>query len=97
MNLKIAVKRVLSVLFVVAGFALAWSVYAAEAKCPLPMESSTTVASSNNDQSPPGQQEGVAVLHQQKFILCLPPPAAEAHIRHGDTRLGPCDKHGRVK
>ena len=98
MSLIIADKRYLLILAAVAGLAVSWSLYAAEEQlCPLPMESSTTVQSAQNDQSPPEPQEGVAVLHQQKFILCLPEPAAEAHIRHGDTRLGPCDKHGRVK
>ena len=101
MSLIIAAKRHLSVVAVLAGFALPWSLHQLNAQeaqvCPLPMEASTTSAAAAEEQSPPNQQEGVAVLHQEKFILCLPEPAAEAHIRHGDTRLGPCDKHGRVK
>lgn len=99
MSLIIAAKRHLLVIAVLAGFALPWSLnqlYAQAAEeCDLPMDSPST--SSTNEQSPPNEQEGVAVLHQGKFILCLPEPAAEAHIRHGDTRLGPCDKHGRVQ
>ena len=34
-----------------------------------------------------------AVCHNGK-ILCLPQPAANAHIQHGDTPLGPCSKPG---
>src|SRR5919204_6749328 len=34
-----------------------------------------------------------AVCHNGK-ILCLPQPAAKAHIAHGDTPLGPCSKPG---
>ena len=34
-----------------------------------------------------------AVCHNGK-ILCLPQPAANAHIQHGDTPLGPCSKQG---
>ena len=97
MSLIIAAKRHILVVAVVAGFAASWSLYAAKQVCDLPMDASTTSAASRNEQSPPGPPDGVAVLHQEKFILCLPEPAAEAHVRHGDTRLGPCDKHGRVK
>jgi hypothetical protein len=101
MSLIIATKRHLFVIAVVAGFALPWSLHQlyADSKqmCDLPMTAPTSEGAQQNDQSPPNQQEGVAVLHQEKFILCLPEPAAEAHVRHGDTRLGPCDKHGRVK
>ena len=100
MSLIIAAKRHFLVIAVITGFALPWSLSLnaqEEQACPLPMEASNTSASGTNEQSPPNQQEGVAVLHQGKFILCLPEPAAEAHVRHGDTRLGPCDKHGRVK
>ena len=98
MSLIIATKRHIFALTIVAGLALPWSLaqlYAAKEVCPLPME--TTTSFSENVQSPEEPKDGVAVLHQEKFILCLPEPAAEAHIRHGDTRLGPCDKHGRVK
>ena len=97
MSLIIAAKRHLLALAIVAGFALSWSLYAAEQVCNLPMESPNTSTAAQNEQSPPAPPDGVAVLHQGKFILCLPEPAAEAHVRHGDTRLGPCDKHGRVK
>jgi hypothetical protein len=98
MSLIIAAKRHLFVLAVVAGFAMPWSLtqlYAATQQlCDLPMEAS---ANPNDDQSPENPPESLAVLHQEKFILCLPKPAAEAHVRHGDTLLGPCDKHGRVQ
>jgi hypothetical protein len=35
----------------------------------------------------------MAVCHNGT-ILCLPLPAAKAHIQHGDTPLGPCNKPG---
>jgi hypothetical protein len=97
MSLIIAAKRHLLVLALGVGFAFSISLYAAKQVCDLPMESASSSSNANNAQSPENPQEGIAVLHQEKFILCLPEPAAEAHIRHGDTRLGPCDKHGRVK
>jgi hypothetical protein len=34
-----------------------------------------------------------AVCHNG-MILCLPQSAAQAHIQHGDTDLGPCSKPG---
>ena len=43
-------------------------------------------------QSPPvggNSQVRVAVCHQNGKTLNLPAPAAEAHLRHGDT-AGPC-------
>ena len=108
MNRITALKRHIVVLTAAGGLVLGWAAaqsYAAE-PCPLP-ESSTAEAGSTSieakpgdkpdDNSPPGPPEqGQAVLHNG-FILCLPPSAAEAHIRHGDTPQGPCDKHGRVK
>jgi hypothetical protein len=97
MSLIIAAKRYIVVVAVLTSLAASWSLYAAEKVCDLPMEASVTSASAKKETSPPAPPDGVAVLHQGKFILCLPEPAAEAHVRHGDTRLGPCDKHGRVK
>jgi hypothetical protein len=37
----------------------------------------------------------MAVCHNGK-VLCLPAPAAQAHIQHGDTPLGPCNKPGKL-
>jgi hypothetical protein len=34
-----------------------------------------------------------SVCHNGK-ILCVPEPAANAHVQHGDTPLGPCSKQG---
>lgn len=36
-----------------------------------------------------------AVCHNGK-ILCVPQSAAQAHIQHGDTPLGPCSKQGNL-
>jgi hypothetical protein len=101
MSLIIAAKRHLFVLAVVAGFVMPWSLTqlyaAAKQVCDLPMESATSSATGSDAQSPENPPDNLAVLHQEKFILCLPRPAAEAHVRHGDTLLGPCDKPGRVQ
>jgi hypothetical protein len=104
MNLIIAVKRHLFLFVVVVVLTMPSSVapllaegaVSGTEECNLPMEAASADAN-KQEESPPEPPDGEAVLHQGKFILCLPPSAAEAHIRHGDTPLGPCDKHGRVK
>lgn len=48
------------------------------------------------DESPPVGGESpvrVQVCHKGKKTLTLPAPAAEAHLRHGDT-AGPCPGTG---
>lgn len=83
MNLKNAVKYTFAVGAVVAGMAtFAWA-------CDLPenyMATTSSTASPNN--------EKVCVCHnagpnKQKKTLCLPKPAADAHLRKGDAP-GPC-------
>jgi hypothetical protein len=92
MNLMIAVKRVSSVLFIVTGFALCAIAANEQGTCPLPV--SATEATAENAQSPEKEQCMRRVLHNGMRI-CLPCPAADAHIRvHGDEDLGPCDKPG---
>ena len=91
MNLMIAVKRVFGVLFIVAGLALS-AVGTTQKPCPLPAMSNESLAA--NAQSP--EQPGCMrrVMHNG-MIICLPCPAADAHVRvHGDADLGPCDKPG---
>jgi hypothetical protein len=61
-----------------AGFAS----MAIAATCDLPETYATTDGSSPN-------QQKQAVCHKGKKTLFLPPPAAQAHIQHGDT-AGPC-------
>ena len=89
MNLMI-VKRVLSVLFIVAGLAVC-AIGASKKPCPLP---ATATDASANAQSPEQPACKRRVLHNG-MIICLPCPAADAHVRvHGDEDLGPCDKPG---
>lgn len=91
MNLMIAVKRAVFVLLTVSGLAL----YAVGANdkppCPLPANAS---GNSENAQSPEQPACLQRVFHNGMRV-CLPCPAAEAHIRqHGDEDLGPCTKPG---
>lgn len=105
MNLIIAAKRPLFLIIAVVGLTMPSSIAPLFAQdpasgieeCNLPMTASSETSANKNEQSPPAPPDGQAVLHQGKFLLCLPPSAAEAHIRHGDTPMGPCDKHGRVQ
>lgn len=76
--MKTNVKRfVLTTL--IAGFT---SMVIAATVCDLPEDYGTTNGSSPN-------QQKQAVCHKGKKTLFLPPPAAKAHIQHGDT-AGPC-------
>jgi len=94
MNLIIAAKRALFVLFTVSGLAL-YAVGANEkAPCPLPAaadESSSSSASARSPEQPDCKRR----VRHNGMNLCLPCPAAEAHIRqHGDADLGDCSKPG---
>ncbi|MEY2495831.1 MAG: hypothetical protein QOJ45_2323 [Verrucomicrobiota bacterium] len=92
MNLMIAVKRALFLLLTLAGLTL-YAVGAAE-KPPCPLPANESEASSDPAQSPEHPRCLEKVFHNGMNI-CLPCPAAEAHIRqHGDTDLGPCTKPG---
>jgi hypothetical protein len=91
MNLMIAVKRAVFVLLTVGSLAL-YAVGATDKPpCDLPVETS----SKTNDpaQSPEHPDCMHAVLHNG-MIICLPCPAYDAHIRHGDSDAGPCTKPG---
>lgn len=96
MNLMIAVKRTFSVLFIVAGLALCAVGATSNGPCPLPLTSSESGAASENAQSPEKEKCMRKVMHNG-MPLCLPCPAADAHNRHGDADLGPCDKPGNEK
>ena len=90
MNLMIAVKRVLSVLFIVTGLAVC-AIGASKKPCPLP---ATAADASENAQSPEQPACKRRVLHNG-MVLCLPCPAADAHVRqHGDEDQGDCSKPG---
>lgn len=89
MNVTIATKRVLFALLTVTGLAL-YAVGADQQEpCPLPVTSSTTTSSQSPEQPP-----CMRAVHHNGMIICLPCPAYDAHIRHGDTDAGPCDKPG---
>lgn len=90
MNLMI-VKRVLSVLFIVAGLAVC-AIGASKKPCPLPASSNESTSSAAQSPEQPSCKR--RVLHNG-MLICLPCPAADAHVRvHGDEDLGPCDKLG---
>ena len=60
-------------------------------KPPCPLSDNFNVAGQTVSPEKPLQ----AVCHNGK-ILCLPQAAAQAHIKHGDTPLGPCNKPGNL-
>jgi hypothetical protein len=93
MNIMIAAKRVLFALFCLMGLALYAFAATKEEPCPLPVTSTETSASSSSAQSPE-QPPCKRAVHHNGNIICLPCPAYDAHIRHGDTDAGPCDKPG---
>jgi hypothetical protein len=93
MNMMIALKRSLVGALALSAFALC-ALAAKPQPCPLPVTSSDTTATSSSTQSPEHPQCMRKVLHNG-MTICLPCPAADAHIRvHGDADLGPCDKPG---
>ena len=95
MNLMIAVKRVSSVLFIVAGFALCAFGAGQQGTCPLPANATGSNAENANSPEQPACKR--KVMHNG-MPICLPCPAADSHIRvHGDADLGPCDKPGNEK
>jgi hypothetical protein len=95
MNLMIAVKRAFSVLFIVAGLALCAVGANNNEPCPLPVNTSESNAENANSPEQPACKRKV---RHNGMPICLPCPAADAHIRvHGDADLGPCDKPGNEK
>src|ERR1700686_3990589 len=98
MSLIFAVKRPLFALVAVVGLTLPSSLSSLYADspasqtppCDLPVE---TTSSSSETQSPEQPRCLRKVLHNG-MVLCLPCPAADAHVRHGDQDLGPCTKPG---
>ena len=91
MNPMIAVKRVFSVLLIVIGLAICAVGAGNKEGCPLPVGSFETAGSAQSPEQPGCMRR---VLHNGMRI-CLPCPAADAHIRvHGDADLGPCEKPG---
>jgi len=90
MNIMIAVRRSFFVLFSVAALALC---ALAATPCPLPVNTTDSNTSASDAQSPE-KEKCLKAVHHNGMIICLPCPAWEAHIRHGDADAGPCDKPG---
>ena len=95
MNLMIAVKRSLVVLLTLSGLALcAIAASPGNGPCPLPVTSSSSNDSSTVQTQSPEHPACMRKVHHNGMMICLPCPAYDAHIRHGDTDAGPCDKPG---
>jgi len=92
MNMMITLKRSLVVALTLSGLALCAFAANNNAPCPLPVTSSSTTTSSSTQS--PEQPKCLRAVHHNGMIICLPCPAWEAHIRHGDADAGPCDKPG---
>ena len=86
-------KRSLVALLTLSALALCAFAANQDAPCPLPITDSSTSAPSDPTQSPEKGQ-CLRAVHHNGMIICLPCPAWDAHIRHGDTDAGPCDKPG---
>jgi hypothetical protein len=96
MNMMIAAKRSLGVLLTLSALALcAIAAQPATGPCPLPITSSTnSVADSSGSTQSPEQPPCRRKVNHNGMQICLPCPAYDAHIRHGDTDAGECDKPG---
>ena len=95
MNLMIALKRTLVVLLTLSGLALCAFAADQDAPCPLPASDASSAAPSASDPTQsPEKEQCLKAVHHNGMIICLPCPAWEAHIRHGDADAGPCDKPG---
>lgn len=95
MKMMIVAKRALFLLFTVSGLALYAVGASPNGPCPLPITGPS--ANDTSTQSPEKQQCRRVVFHNG-MPICLPCPAADAHVRvHGDADLGPCDKPGNQK
>lgn len=94
MNMMIVVKRSLAVVLTLTALALYAMAATENAPCPLPIESSSTTADTSSSTQSPEHPPCMRAVHHNGMIICLPCPAYDAHIRHGDTDAGPCDKPG---
>ncbi len=98
MNVITAAKRSLFVLLTVTGLAIYALGASHDKPCPLPATSSNdSAAAPSSDTQSPEKEKCLRAVHHNGMVLCLPCPAYDAHIRHGDTDAGPCDKPGNVK
>ena len=89
MNMMIPVRRCFVLLLILSAFALCAFAANQTEPCPLPTTDSST-SSTQSPEHPPCMR----AVHHNGMIICLPCPAYDAHIQHGDTDAGPCDKPG---
>ncbi len=96
MNVITVAKRSLFVLLTISGLALYALGASQDTPCPLPTSStdSSMAASSSDSTQSPEKQKCLEMVRHNGMDLCLPCPAAEAHIAHGDVDEGPCSKPG---
>jgi len=92
MNMMIAARRSFVALVTLSALALC-AIAGQNEPCPLPISSTSTADSANSSQSPE-QPPCMRKVNHNGMQICLPCPAYDAHIRHGDTDAGPCDKPG---
>jgi len=92
MNMMIAAKRSLVALLTLSALAIC-AIAGQNEPCPLPISSSSTADSTASSQSPE-HPPCMRKVNHNGMQICLPCPAYDAHIRHGDTDAGPCDKPG---
>jgi len=91
MNMMIVLKRSLVVVLTLSALALCAVAANQNEPCPLPVSSADN--SSAGTQSPE-QPKCLRAVHHNGMIICLPCPAWDAHIAHGDMDAGPCNKPG---
>ena len=93
MNTMILAKRSFALLLTLSALALcAIAAQPNNGPCPLPISSASesTASQTQSPENPPCMR----AVHHNGMIICLPCPAYDAHIRHGDADAGPCDKPG---
>jgi len=93
MNMMIAAKRFSVALLTLSALALCAIAGQTNGPCPLPITSTTTADLSSSSQSPE-HPPCMRKVNHNGMQICLPCPAYDAHINHGDTDAGPCDKPG---
>jgi hypothetical protein len=92
MNTMIALKRSLVVLLTLSALALCAIAATSNQPCPLPITDDSAQATEATQS--PEKPKCLRAVHHNGMIICLPCPAWDAHIRHGDADAGPCDKPG---
>lgn len=94
MNMMNVAKRLLVVFLSLSAVVLCAVAGNQNNRCPLPVNANNTSSPNDSTQSPEHQACMRRVLHNG-MTICLPCPAADAHVRvHHDADLGPCDKPG---